>query len=76
MHDRSLGDLAESATNDLMHAIKTAVKTEGNPVSVFVNVGEPILYEATKAAIDSMAAYFVACTEHDDASRHDPEGFL
>jgi hypothetical protein len=49
--------LAEAAANDLATAIIAGDTDE--------------LRELTKAAVGSMAAYIIACTEH-DASRHNP----
>lgn len=62
---RELAALRRLAAQHFIQAIRTAVTAEGNSADPL------ILFEA---AIDSMTAYFLACTEHDDASRHNPIG--
>jgi hypothetical protein len=55
-----LDALAEAATNDLASAI---AGTESPSAQVRL---------LAKAAVDSIAIYVTACTEHDDASRQAP----
>jgi hypothetical protein len=55
-----LEELARAATDDLARAI---AGTESPSAQQRLQA---------KAAVDSIAVYVTACTEHDDASRHSP----
>ena len=57
---QDLDALAETATDDLARAIAGTESPSGQARLL------------AKAAVDSIAAYVTACTEHDDASRHAP----
>jgi hypothetical protein len=55
-----LDALAEAAANNLARAIAGTESPTGQ------------VRLLAKAAVDSIAVYATACTEHDDASRHAP----
>ncbi len=55
-----LDALAEAAIDDLARAIAGTESPSGQQRL------------QAKAAVDSIAVYVTACTEHDDASRHSP----